>query len=170
MENWKKVIEEQRTQFDKVEEVPHEAIWQGINSKLDRRSSPINMWLGIAATLTIVFVAGMLMQQQRTNHITAQQMDADWQTIDWEAEENRLVGLVELKKNEIGFDSISVQDYPTLFQELESGEDQFTELLADREIYPNNEALLKVLIKYHERQLHLLERLARENKRKRDSA
>lgn len=163
MEDWEKIIVDQRSRFDEIEEVPHEIIWQGISTQLKENKSPRKMWLAIAAGFALAVAAGMFLQkhqQNNANHLAA------WESIPWEAEQERLVQMVNLKKEEIGFDTISAQQYPTVFTQLELQESLYTEILKDLEIYPDEDALLKILIKYHERQLKLLETLSREAKKK----
>ncbi|MBX2817723.1 MAG: hypothetical protein KTR24_17090 [Saprospiraceae bacterium] len=160
MEDWEKRVRDDREEFDHVEMVPRDAMWQGISNRLDQpRRLPVVKWVGIAASMALVFMAGMFYQRGNGGEEVATL------PIEWQAEEDRYQELIAFKKQEIGFDTFQSQRYPDLFAQLTQLDAEYEEAIVDYQAYPEKEALFSILIKYHERQLKVLEQLSRESDR-----
>ena len=158
--------------FDQVEEIPIDAMWHEIERDLAPRRSKMSwIWKVAAAVLALAISVPIgvevLSVEQTTEHAmtpVAEVFPA------WEPEENKYLQLISAKKREIGFDTVQVQNFPELQQQLKVMETDFTQSISDLERYGDKEAILKVLVRYHERQLNILEKLAREAEKEKHNA
>ncbi len=82
------------------------------------------------------------------------------------AQEARYLDQIQSKKEELQFDQLKEMDFPTILGELKSMENQYAVMLDDLEIYPDEEAVIRAFMRYHERQLKLLELLSKEIQKK----
>ena len=151
------LIRNRREAFDKIEHVPRESLWEGISAELDRKNRrPISMWMAIAASLVVMFIAGVLVSRQ---FWSPQQETV---VSDWSQQQEAYQELISHRIQTVGFDTLRPDQFPDLQAEFRSLQEEFDHSTADLAIYPNNESALRVLIRYHERQLSILEKLEKE--------
>ena len=164
------IIMQKRDELDHVEKVPLEAIWEGIQQ--GERGYNRHRWIilySIAATLLLLILAiawffkTSSIQSSSPENITIAQYYPNWAP-----QENQYINLVHAKKSELNFDQLDKKAYAGIFQELSELEDFYRESMHDLTLYEDKEAIIRVLIKYHERQLKLLERLSYEIQKKDD--
>lgn len=155
------LFEQQREQLDHVEMVPQEAMWQGIRQDLDRRARIRRFSWSVAAAIAVLAIA--LPFVHTTTETSAQRVAQVYP--EWAEEEETYLQLISDKKTEIGFDSIQMDRFPNLAEQLADLEEDFTESLVDLARHDRKEDVIRVLIRYHERQLNILEKIANESNR-----
>lgn len=166
-DNLEDFITKNKYNFESAEQIPVDVMWHRIEGELAPRVRSLKKprWkkfaaaviaLAIALPFGIEQLAGP-MEEEAASPLTIAEVYPPWQP-----EENKYIHLIAEKKKEIGFDTLEKNEFPELSEQLSQMEEDFEQSLKDLERYGQKETILKVLVKYHERQLNILEKLARE--------
>jgi phosphoserine aminotransferase len=162
-----KLILRQRPELDRVETIPMEAIWKGIihQKKKQNQNRTIKV-VSIAATVVMALGAMIWLYQSGAKEDISEETVIAESFPEWITEKDQYNQLIQEKKTDLHFASLSRNEHPELFNELNALDQFYDASIRDLILNEDKEAILKVLIKYHERQLQLLERLSYEIQKK----
>jgi len=176
-DNLEDFITKNKHNFERVEPLPIDAMWHRIEGQLEPRVRSMRkpIWKKLAAaviSLAIMIPLGLEMASPME-----EPMDNDPIILSvaevyppWQPEENKYMHLIAEKKKEIGFDTLASNAHPDLSEQLRHIDKDFAQSIEDLQRYGEKEAILKVLVRYHERQLNILEKLAREAEKEKHNA
>ena len=166
-DDFEKLILEHRSQLDQVEDIPKEAIWQGVLQQ-KRKYAQIRRFKIISIAATILIISGALvwiLTNWKPNKFSDETVIAAYMP-EWAPQKDKYEKLIDAKKSDLHFASLQARAHPEIFTELKELDRLYNASLEDLTVNENREAILKILIRYHERQLHLLERLSYEIQKK----
>ena len=154
-----KHIQDHRDTFNSIEPVPSEAIWNGIQHKMQLRARrKIIIRYAAAASIIIAIAAPFLFNLNNTStqeeFITAPPLIL--------AQEKQYYQLAADKKNELGFNNLDPEIYGEIFSELDILDSMYMDLKAELANSPDAERSIETAIRFHERRLHILELLEKE--------
>ena len=173
MDNFEEFIKENRSQFDRMEQVPVEGIWSKIQPRAhqqphaDRKIVVLRRWVfGLAASVVLLLGFGILQWSgAETNS------ESGWVRIDnpisrispeMAESERQFKRLIAQKEKEINLERLDKQAFQEIFQELELLEKIHLEYQQDISEFPDKEELIQTLTRYYEQKISILERLSRE--------
>ncbi len=152
-------IKHKRQEFDAIEKVPADAIWIGIEHKLQKRARRVRMLrIAIAASIILALTAPFLIdfnQSTSTDNI----VESNPVLIESEKQYYRLASD---KKDEMGYARLDPDLYEDLFTELDLLDSMYNDLKAEISNSPDAERAIETAIRFHERRLHILDLLEKE--------
>lgn len=152
-------IERDRRDYDKVEKVPSDLIWHGIQDNLRaRRAKRIQLRLSVAASI-ILLVGAFTVFNLTSNETGEEQMTLSPEFND---EENKYYQMANHKMNELNYSHLDRSEYGEIIAELEELDSMYADLKSELSEIPNAEKAIQTAIKFHERRLHILELLEKE--------
>ena len=175
MDEFEKRINSQRDELDSIESLDKAKLWKNIQSNSEIPSvKPVQKkpkiaylkWYAIAASLLLLIAGWMVIQNQQLNiNIEFTQSDIELPP-EIAQEENQYKRLVADKMEAININAIDSTAYSDIFYELKLLEEIHQEFRVDFPAIENNEKLLKLLKKYYERKIRILDRLSKEIEKK----
>jgi hypothetical protein len=165
-----KLVQTNIDRFDRIESIEEDRLWAGIQNQLDNGShqAKFRIWFGIAASIILLLSLVLIYQSIRINNkvsIDNNQLLAS--TFPELAQQFKIQNnQIFAQKASISFDTINPQDYPDVFEEMNILNANYQLAFVDLQKLGKEEAILRVLLRYHQRQLDLLERLSNEIEKK----
>lgn len=150
--------------LDHIEEVDQDRLWEGIARRRRSQKHPASFWPLTVAAAVILLLASALIWTNYMKDDTL--LSASHFYPELETMETGYHREIDQRKSELSFDTLSAEDFPDIFREFMEVDSHYEQLLSELSQYPNKEAAIRVVIKYHERQLRLLERLSKEMEKK----
>ena len=154
---FKSNIDQNRSAYNQVENVPADIIWMGIQQHTDKkvRVRRIRLYSIAASFLVIISVATTLMitgGNNSNNNFSSVMRSA----------ENDFYRNASNKLDVIDFGSLDQEVYGEIIREYEIADSMYIELKNDIREMPDAEKAIELAIKYHERRLRILELIERE--------
>lgn len=165
-----KIIIINHRKFDKIEQIDEDKIWMGISYDLDHNKdhSRSKIWLSIAATLIFLLASSVGYLSLEINN--KQELNYDQLLTntfpELKNEFNDFNNQIHARKAALAFDTINPENFPDLFSEMETLNNDYETAISDLRNIGKEQAILRVLMRYHQRQLDLLERLSNEIEKK----
>lgn len=165
-----KMVKHHQDQFDRVEPVDEERIWMGISDVLNQQSSRKRLrFLSSAAAIVIFILTATVIYL--TLEVNRDRAEAQDQFIarnypDLKKELDQYNQEIYARKASLSFDTINPEEFPELFSEMQILGRNYEIAISDLRNIGRDEAIVRVLMRYHQRQLDLLERLSNEIEKK----
>jgi len=161
-----KKVRKNLEKFDQIETIEEDRIWLGINYHLDQHQNKIKnrIWLSAAAAIILLLASSVIYLSTEINNrkgVSEKQLLANIfpeLQEDFNAYDEQIIA----RKAALSFDTINPDHFPDLFNEMKILNANYQSTLTDLESIGKDEAILRVLMRYHQRQLDLLERLSNE--------
>lgn len=169
-EKLEKLARNNQDKFDQIEPVDTDKIWMGINQYLDHhpRQNIINIWFVVAAAIIVLLAMSTIYLSIRVEQQGALNSEEFLSQIypEFSDEFKDLNQQVSARKAAISFDTIHSEEFPDLFREMKILDTNYHSAIDDLKNIGKEDAILRVLIRYHQRQIDLLERLSNEIEKK----
>ncbi|MFK8102086.1 MAG: hypothetical protein AB8G15_06175 [Saprospiraceae bacterium] len=180
MDLFEKKIKEERAALDRIEQVDETKLWRNIHGALNdsaqKKSYRFLQWYAAAASLLLLVAFGWLMYQQGVSDggaaIASQTLNPAINTASRQLppellqQEEKYQMAVAKKKESLQLDQISKEDFKDIFTELKVLDEIHQEFRNDLPNLSNDEKIIKVLKKYYERKLRILDHLNKEIEKK----
>ncbi len=180
MDLFEKRIKEEREALDRIEQVDEAKLWRNINGALHdsahKKSYRFLQWYAAAASLLLLVAFGWLMYQQGISDggaaVASQGLKPNTNVAssvlppEMLQQEKKYQMAVAKKKAALQLDQISKEDFKDIFTELKVLDEIHQEFRNDLPDLSNDEKIIKVLKKYYERKLRILDHLNKEIEKK----
>lgn len=160
-----KFVRKHAGKLDRVEVVEEDRLWSGISRALDQYEQPSSkyrIWLSIAAGIIIILTSMLVYTSIYRSPANDDRRLLSAVFPELSKEFSQYDQIIRTRKTAISFDTIDPGQYPDLFEEMQTLDEHYSTALKDLKNLGKDEAILRVLIRYHQRQLDLLERLSNE--------
>ena len=158
------IIIKHKHRLDNIECVPEDRLWIAIEHELNQKQyNNQPFWLKAVAAIILVLLTTIIFTnlnnpKNTTNNTAHISQYFPESKRDFENLNHQILA----QKVALSFDEINPSIFPDIFRELAILDENFKIAITDLNSLGNQDAILKVLIKHHQRQLALLERLANE--------
>jgi hypothetical protein len=157
--NIDKHIIDNRDEFDHLETVPRDAIWAGMQYKIQRRARRKRIIrYSIAASIICVLAVPFLININKGS--TKEDGLVNNPTL--LAQEKQYYQLAAEKKDGMGYSKLDPNIYGDIFTELDILDSMYIDLRAEIANTPDAARAIETAIRFHERRLHILELLEKE--------
>ncbi|MCB0665322.1 MAG: hypothetical protein KDC80_05835 [Saprospiraceae bacterium] len=165
-EELEKIVRENQERFDQIELVSEDRIWMGINDQLseNKNKGSNKFWIAAAASIIFILSATVLyltIQINRNDLMNPDHFIAETYP-ELKKEFDQYNQQIHARKTALSFDTISPEEFPELFEEMQILGNNYQTAINDLQNMGKDEAIVRVLMRYHQRQLDLLERLSNE--------
>ena len=157
--NIDKRIKENREEFNRIETVPYEAIWIGIEHKMQMRSRR-RLLIRYVAAASLIFAIATPFLFNLSNTTKQEEIIATPPLI--LAQEKQYYQLASDKKDALGFSNLDPNIYGEIFSELDILDSMYLDLKTELANSPDAARAIETAIRFHERRLHILELLEKE--------
>ena len=151
-------IDQRREEFDRIESVPSQAMWMGIQQRRQRRIRRRKLVFTAAAAVLLACVV-IPFTIEESSHSVDEEIALSPKILETEKE---YMMLAANKKAEIQFDDLDNITYGELIQELDTLDAMYAKFKEDLVNLPDAEEMIASAIRFHERRLRILELLEKE--------
>ncbi|MEM6963791.1 MAG: hypothetical protein AAF573_03430 [Bacteroidota bacterium] len=177
MDFLEKRILEKRDELDHVERVDEGLLWQNIQADLSppiaklkpQRSQIFLQIYAVAASVALLAMASWMIVGTKDTNLkatTSEVVEIEQLPIFKNEAVKEYRQTVAAKEQEVNIESINKQEFEDIFYELEILETMQQEFRKDLPEISDKEKAIKVLQKYYERKIRILERLSKEIEKK----
>jgi len=159
-------VNNQRYQFDEIEQPDLERLWKGIPKAEKKNHRPNNNAIAVIIFLLIGAIALLWLNNRQTEQKLNELQQFVMSSPKYQSEQNQLLVYINEKRDQVKKADIKQADYQEIFSELDELELIQKTLESDFNKVNNPDDVMKTLLRHYERKAKVLELLLFENEKR----